>query len=147
MSVQIESLKKALDQKDEYYHEELIRVRSNTDRDIMELRRLMDKIDMTHHDNYEKLALQHDEEIGWLVSALCFHTNKKNIISEKINMEHEQELREVENQWKSRLSDVTSNLEAVKEQLEKDAQQKMESLVEQHRLELGKQFTCVKNDE
>lgn len=52
-------------------------------------------------------------------------------------MEHEQQLREVENQWKSRLSDVTTNLEAVKEQLEKDAQQKMENLVEQHRLELG----------
>lgn len=59
-------------------------------------------------------------------------------------MEHEQELREVENQWKSRLSDVTSNLEAVKEQLEKDAQQKMESLVEQHRLELGKQLNPLK---
>lgn len=36
----------------------------------MELRRLMDKIDMTHHDNYEKLVLQHDEEIGWLFSNL-----------------------------------------------------------------------------
>lgn len=30
----------------------------------MELRRLMDKIDMTHHDNFEKLVTSHEEEIG-----------------------------------------------------------------------------------
>ncbi|XP_066150093.1 protein FAM184A-like isoform X2 [Euwallacea fornicatus] len=124
---EIESLKKALDQKDEYYHDELIRVRSNTDRDIMELRRLMDKIDMTHHDNYEKLVMQHDEEI------------------EKINRDHEVALRDMENHWKSRLSDVTSNLENVKEQLEKDAEKKMEALVEQHRHELDSQWENLKH--
>uniref|UniRef100_A0AAR5P062 Uncharacterized protein n=3 Tax=Dendroctonus ponderosae TaxID=77166 RepID=A0AAR5P062_DENPD len=117
---EIDSLKKALDEKDDYYHEELITVRSNTDRDIMELRRLMNKIDMTHHDNYEKLALQHEEEL------------------DKLNAEHEQELKDIEEHWRRNMSDVSSNLEKAKEQLEKEGQQKMESLVEQHRGELGK---------
>ncbi|XP_048517688.1 protein FAM184A isoform X3 [Dendroctonus ponderosae] len=119
---EIDSLKKALDEKDDYYHEELITVRSNTDRDIMELRRLMNKIDMTHHDNYEKLALQHEEEL------------------EKLNAEHEQELKDIEEHWRRNMSDVSSNLEKAKEQLEKEGQQKMESLVEQHRGELDSQW-------
>ena len=53
-----------MDEKDEYYHEELIRVRSNTDKDIMELRRLMDKIEMTHKENYERIVQKHEIEIG-----------------------------------------------------------------------------------
>ncbi|KAL1505970.1 hypothetical protein ABEB36_005412 [Hypothenemus hampei] len=119
---EIECLKKALDQKDEYYHEELVRVRSNTDRDIMELRRLMDKIDMTHHDNYEKLVLQHDDEI------------------ERMTEEHRQQLKEVENHWKSKMMDVSSNLEQVKSQLEQEAQEQIESLVQQHRNQLDSQW-------
>lgn len=38
-------------------------MQTDTDREIMELRRLMDKIDMTHHDKYEKLVQEHDEEL------------------------------------------------------------------------------------
>lgn len=30
----------------------------------MELRRLMDKIDMVHHDKFEKLVQEHEEELG-----------------------------------------------------------------------------------
>ncbi|XP_050311258.1 protein FAM184A-like isoform X2 [Anthonomus grandis grandis] len=119
---EIESLKKALDEKDEYYHDELVEVRSNTDKDIMELRRLMDKIDMTHHENYEKLVLKHEVEL------------------EKINEEHQEQMTQLENHWKTKISDVSMNLEQVKEQVEKDAQHKMELLVEQHRNELDAQW-------
>ncbi|CAH1126919.1 unnamed protein product [Ceutorhynchus assimilis] len=119
---EIESLKRALDDKDDFYHEELIRVRSNTDKDIMELRRLMDKIDMTHHENYEKLSMRHEEEI------------------EKLTQEHETQLKNVEIEWQSKLLDATSSLEQTKEKLEEEAQQKLQQLVEQHRNELIAQW-------
>lgn len=64
MYLQISSLKRSLAEKDEYYREELIRQQTATDRDIIELRRLMDKIDMSHHEKYEKLVLEHENELG-----------------------------------------------------------------------------------
>lgn len=42
----------------------MVRTQTNTDRDIMELRRLMDKIDMCHHDRFEKLVQEHEAELG-----------------------------------------------------------------------------------
>lgn len=52
----------------------MVRQQTDTDRDIMELRRLMDKIDMCHHDKYEKLVLEHDSELGnhFKITALMF---------------------------------------------------------------------------
>lgn len=62
--IQINGLKKALTEKEEYYQEEIVSSQTKTDRDILELRRLMDKIDMTHHEKYEKLVNEHEEELG-----------------------------------------------------------------------------------
>lgn len=64
--MQIESLKQSLKEKELYYHDELMRKQTDTDRDIMELRRVMDKIDMSHHERFEKMVQQHEEEIGTL---------------------------------------------------------------------------------
>lgn len=50
--------------KDEHYHNELVKKQTNTDRDILELRRIMDKIDMTHHERFEKLVQEHEDELG-----------------------------------------------------------------------------------
>ncbi|XP_030758972.1 protein FAM184A isoform X4 [Sitophilus oryzae] len=119
---EIQYLKKALDEKDEYYHDELISVRSKTDRDIMELRRLMDKIDMTHHDNYDKLVDQHEMEI------------------EQLNYEHEKQIRLLEESWRNKVGDVSANLEEVKQQMEKENSQKIEMLIQQHRVELDSQW-------
>lgn len=57
-------LKLSLKEKDDYYHKQLDKIQTNTDRDIMELRRVMDKIDMSHHDRFEKLVQQHEDELG-----------------------------------------------------------------------------------
>lgn len=98
----------------------------------------MDKIDMTHHENYEKLIIQHDEELGKVfLGKILLKSNATVFCLEKVNEEHEQQLRELENQWKGKMLDVTTNIEQVREQIEKEAQQKMGSLVEQHRNELG----------
>lgn len=62
--MQIDALKQSLKEKELSYHEELVRKQTDTDRDIMELRRVMDKIDMSHHERFEKMVQQHEEEIG-----------------------------------------------------------------------------------
>lgn len=111
--------------KDEYYHEQLERKQTDTDRDIMELRRVMDKIDMSHHERFEKMVQQHEGEI------------------EQINAEHEERVREVEDHWQNQIAAVRSSLESAREQMERESQQKIEALIQQHRAELGKQGGCT----
>ncbi|KAJ8961883.1 hypothetical protein NQ318_021501, partial [Aromia moschata] len=124
----VASLKKSLVQKDEYYREEIVRQQTTTDRDIMELRRLMDKIDMSHHNKYEKVLLEHETEL------------------EKINEEHEKKLKEVENCWHEEVNLLRSTLETVKEQMEKESQQKIEMLIQQHRNELGEAIQLLEEE-
>lgn len=42
----------------------MVKKQTDTDRDIMELRRVMNKIDMSHHERFEKMVQQYEEEIG-----------------------------------------------------------------------------------
>lgn len=42
------------------------KTQTKTDLDIMDLRRLMDKIDMDHHNKFERLVQQHEDELGEL---------------------------------------------------------------------------------
>ncbi|XP_015839059.2 protein FAM184A isoform X1 [Tribolium castaneum] len=119
---EIANLKRALVQKDEFYRQEMIRTQTNTDRDIMELRRLMDKIDMSHHDRFEKLVQEHEAEL------------------ERVSEETEQKIKEIEDCWQNKVASLSNTLEVVKEQMEKESQQKIESLIEQHRSELDSQW-------
>lgn len=49
----------------EVEHKENIEtLRTNTDRDIFELRRKLDRIDITYQDKIEKLQKDHEEEKG-----------------------------------------------------------------------------------
>lgn len=57
-------MKRSLKDKDNYYEKQLEIAQTKTDRDILELRRIMDKIDMSHHEKFEKLVQQHEEELG-----------------------------------------------------------------------------------
>lgn len=60
----MQNLKKAIQEREQYYKDEIVKQQSITDQDIFELRRLMDKLDMSHHDKYEKLAQEHETELG-----------------------------------------------------------------------------------
>lgn len=62
--LQIADLKVTLQDKDRHYQREMCKVQSKTDLDILELRRIMDKIDMSHHDRFENLVKEHEKEIG-----------------------------------------------------------------------------------
>lgn len=50
--------------KDEEYQKELERLQTKADRDILELRRSLDKTDMSYHNQIEKLTETHEREIG-----------------------------------------------------------------------------------
>ncbi|GJQ72878.1 hypothetical protein Trydic_g1526 [Trypoxylus dichotomus] len=119
---EISNLKQTIRTKDEEHHSEIVAQQGKTDRDIMELRRLMDKIDMTHHDNFEKLVISHEEEI------------------DRINEEHEKKIKEVENTCQNQVSSLRATLELVKEQMARDSQQKIQTLIHQHRAELDTQW-------
>ncbi|KAK4882817.1 hypothetical protein RN001_006136 [Aquatica leii] len=119
---EVHYLKESLKEKDEYYQKQLEKVQTNTDRDILELRRVMDKIDMCHHERFEKLVQQHEGEL------------------DKINTEHEQQLKEAESNWQLQLCSMRTTVELVKEQMEKESQQKMQDLIAQHRAELDSQW-------
>uniref|UniRef100_A0A1Y1KHN1 Protein FAM184A/B N-terminal domain-containing protein n=1 Tax=Photinus pyralis TaxID=7054 RepID=A0A1Y1KHN1_PHOPY len=119
---EVNYLKTSLTEKDEYYKKQIERIQSNTDRDIMELRRVMDKIDMSHHERFEKLVQQHEEEI------------------DKINSEHEKQMKDAESSWHIQLSSMRTTIELVKEQMEHESQEKIQSLIDQHRAELDAQW-------
>ncbi|KAK9752453.1 hypothetical protein QE152_g4185 [Popillia japonica] len=119
---EISKLKQTLRENDEQHHAEIVTQQGKTDGDIMELRRLMDKIDMTHHDNFEKLVTSHEEEI------------------DRINEEHEKKIKEVESACQNQVSSLRTTLELVKEQMARDSQQKLQNLIDQHRAELDTQW-------
>ncbi|XP_022908515.2 protein FAM184A isoform X2 [Onthophagus taurus] len=60
---EISSLKKTIKDSENRYRSEMEQQQSKTDRDIMELRRVMDKIDMVHHNNFEKMVQVHEDEL------------------------------------------------------------------------------------
>lgn len=57
--------------------------------------------------------------------------------TEQINEENEKKLKDVEVYWQNQVSTLRATVELVKEQMEKESQQKIEMLIQQHRTELG----------
>ncbi|XP_045465538.1 protein FAM184A-like isoform X2 [Harmonia axyridis] len=121
-SKEIEFLRRSIDEKDSYFHEEIERQQTKTDQDILDLRRLMDKIDMNHHERYEKLIIEHDKEL------------------ENLNRETEQRIKEVEFGWQQQVTILRKTLETMKEEMEQESQHKIAMLIEKHRSELDEQW-------
>lgn len=46
-------------------------------------------------------------------------------------------MKEVETYWQNQIAAVKATLDLVKEQMERESQQKIEALIQQHRAELG----------
>lgn len=72
------------------------------------------------------------------ISSLCVTHRILIFFSDRINEEHGNKIKEVEHYWQSQVSTLHKNLEIVKEQMERESQQKIETLIQQHRSELGK---------
>ncbi|KAL3277423.1 hypothetical protein HHI36_012771 [Cryptolaemus montrouzieri] len=121
-SNEIEFLKRTMNEKECYFQDEIERKQTKTDQDILDLRRLMDKIDMTHHERFEKMVLEHEREL------------------ENINRETEQRIKEVEFGWQQQATNLRKTLDMVKEQMEQESQHKIAMLIEKHRSELDQQW-------
>ena len=87
---EVNCLKKSLKEKGDYYQNQIEKIQTTTDRDILELRRVMDKIDLSHHERFEKLVQEHEEEL------------------DKINSEHEKQLKDAENNWQLQLQPASN---------------------------------------
>lgn len=119
---EVHTLKNALAEKDKFYKEEIVKQQSITDQDIFELRRLMDKLDMSHHDKYEKLVLQHETEI------------------EKLKAEHEKNIENRDIYWQSGIDILNSTISNMKLQMESETQEKLGILIQSHQGELEEQW-------
>lgn len=60
------------------------------------------------------------------------------LFKERINEENEKKIKEIETSWQNQVATLRLNLDLVKEQMERESQQKIQNLIEQHRTELGK---------
>lgn len=58
-------------------------------------------------------------------------------IVDRINEEQENKIKELEEYWQNEVSQLRATVDQVKEQMEQDAQQKIEALIQQHRDELS----------
>lgn len=59
-------------------------------------------------------------------------------VLERINEEHETKIKDLEDHWQNEVALLRATVDQVKEQMERDAQQKIEALIQQHRDELSK---------
>nr|CAD7589029.1 unnamed protein product [Timema genevievae] len=120
--VQIASLKERVVEKDSYYSNELERSQTNADRDILELRRKLDKLDLQYQEQIEKLVDKHEKEI------------------DSLNEDAERKVQQLEQNWQLQMSSTRATLELVKEQMERDAQSRLEAAGEKHRNQLAMQW-------
>ncbi|CAH1237321.1 unnamed protein product [Diabrotica balteata] len=118
ISSKVHTLQNALEEKDKFYKDEIVKQQSITDQDIFELRRLMDKLDMSHHDKYEKLTQKHEAEL------------------ERMKEEYEKMMEDREQYWKSEIDTLNSTITNMRLQVEDENQEKLKVLIQSHQSEL-----------
>lgn len=52
-------------------------------------------------------------------------------------------MKEAESYWQNQIATVKASLDLVKEQMERESQQKIEALIQQHRAELGNRKVTI----
>lgn len=60
-----------------------------------------------------------------------------NFFLEKINDEYNKNMQDAEEHWQTEIKELQKVVDQVREQMETDAQMKIESLIQQHRDELS----------
>ena len=76
---QISALKASLEEKDKYCQQELEKAQTNSDRDIFDLRRKLDKIDLTYQEQMENLNEKHEKEMG----KCAFHIYSSTLLTKR----------------------------------------------------------------
>ncbi|XP_054262298.1 myosin-10 isoform X2 [Macrosteles quadrilineatus] len=119
---QIEALKQKILDEEEEHKNKIENIRTSADCDIFELRRKLDRIDISYQDKIEKLQNEHEAE------------------KERLVEEAERRLQSCEQSWQMQLSSTRATLELVKEQLKREAAEREEALQNNHRRQLEEQW-------
>ncbi|XP_075222165.1 uncharacterized protein LOC142324914 isoform X9 [Lycorma delicatula] len=119
---EIDNLKHKLSEKEDEFKKELETAQTSSDRDIFELRRKLDKIDISYQEKIEKMQEKHDKEI------------------ERITEEAERKLQQCELNWQQQVGSSRTTIELVKEQMQREAQEQLQALSEHHRRQLEEQW-------
>ena len=75
--MQLETLDQKLLEKERLYREELVKLQTNSDRDMLELRRKLDRMDLRYQEQIEKKQEEHETEIG---ESMRFFGNCQNTL-------------------------------------------------------------------
>lgn len=59
------------------------------------------------------------------------------VLLERLTEEHEKKIKEIETNWQMQVTSTRTTLELVKEQMERDAEDKLQALDQHHRSQLG----------
>ncbi|XP_067008628.2 protein FAM184A isoform X5 [Anabrus simplex] len=116
---EVSKLKAELNEKDAQHQRDLENAQTNADRDIMDWRRKLDKLDMSYQEQIERLQENHEKEI------------------ERLTEDAERRVQQAEQAWQLQATSTRATLELVKEQLERDAQDRLDALERKHQEQLG----------
>ncbi|GLV38013.1 uncharacterized protein CBL_07811 [Carabus blaptoides fortunei] len=119
---ELAELKETLAKKETKHQTEMERLQTNTDRDIVELRRELDKAEMGYHERVEKLLEDHELQL------------------ERLNEDADRRLKDAEQNCQMQVSCARATVELVKEQMERDTQDKLERLSNEHQSVLDEQW-------
>lgn len=134
---EIDALKHLLETKDDKHQSEMDRLRTNTDHDAMQLRRALDKADLSYHEKMEKMSENHETEIGKVGKGAVLVLANVLLFSERINEEADRRIRDMESNYQMQISSMRATLELVKEQMERDTEDRLQQLRIDHKRELG----------
>ncbi|KAK7870470.1 hypothetical protein R5R35_000746 [Gryllus longicercus] len=119
---EVTALRTRMAEKEAQHERDLADAQTNADSAAFELRRKLDKLDMQYQEQIEKLQEQHEQHI------------------EKLTEDNDRRVAQMEQTWQMQVTSTRTTLELVKEQLERDAQDRLEALERQHQRKLEEQW-------
>ncbi|XP_013174411.1 PREDICTED: spindle pole body component 110 [Papilio xuthus] len=128
VNIKLENLKKELAEKEAGYERALSDARSRADWDVMQLRHLLDKADITYANNIEQMTEKFEKE------------------KERLTEEWSEKLREVEEQAAVAADEARRQLETSRSKMLAERYEQTSKLKEQHRIEMENQWEQFMSD-
>ncbi|XP_073997789.1 uncharacterized protein isoform X3 [Rhodnius prolixus] len=122
IKMEIDNYKKRLEEKEEKHRLEMESAQTHSDRDVLDLRRKMDKLDMQYQEKIEKLQEAHEKEI--LV----------------VKQECEKKIQQCESSVQMQMGTTRTTLELVKQQMANECEMRIEQLKRIHQEQLEDQW-------
>ncbi|XP_014241082.1 protein FAM184A-like isoform X2 [Cimex lectularius] len=122
LKTEIEGYKERLKFKEGKHQMELQKAQTSADREALDMRRQLDKLDMSYQEKIEKLQEDHEKEIN------------------SLKVEHEKKIAQCESSLQQQLGTTRTTLELVKQSMQDENQKKIEQLVRKHEQKMAEQW-------